>query len=365
MLRVALVSPYSLAVPGGVQNHVLSLVPALGDLGVDATVLAPCDGVDAAGFGVPVVSLGRSLPVPANGSTARIGLNPAGVYRLRRALGDFDVVHVHEPLVPGVGLAAAWQKRLPSVGTFHAASDGGYWPYRAFNSLLGVAWRRLNVRTAVSEAALERVRPYFDGPVEIVPNGFDAARFADAVALPERANAPGPVLLFLGRDEPRKGLDVMRHAFRRVRAVAGDVSLWLAGPGTERVDDPGTLAFGGVDDATLASLYVSADIFCAPARFGESFGIVLLEAMAAGAAVVASAIDGYAAVARDGAEALLVTPGDDAALGDAIVRMLADPGLRERLTAAGRARAGEFDWRALAPRVAALYEQALATGTRS
>ncbi len=358
-MRVGLVSPYSLASPGGVQNHLLSLAPALERVGIRAEILAPTDD-DEPASDTPIISLGKSIPFRANGSVARIGLSPFGVRRLRESLGRYDVLHVHEPLVPGVAFAAARQTKVPTVGTFHAASDdGSYFAYEYFGRFLSSGWRNLDVRIAVSEAARMRVTRYFEGKVEIIPNGFDFDRFATAEPLSDAAETSGPIIVFVGRNEPRKGLSVLLRAFDRVLRDIPDAELWIGGPGTETIRRHRVRSFGGVDAATLSSLYASADVFCAPARFGESFGIVLLEAMAARAAIVATQIDGYAAVARDDVEAVLVPVDDDVALAAAIVRVLTDTDLMETLVTAGVRRAQEFDWSVLSGKIIAAYERAI------
>ncbi len=358
-LRVGILCPYSLRWPGGVQNHVLGLARALGGEGVDAEILAPTDMAPAPATDVEVVSLGVSVPLPANGSVARIGLDPVASVRAALSARRFDVVHVHEPLVPGVALSAVLAAKGPVVGTFHAASEG-YWGYRWGRRLLRPAWDRLAARLAVSEAAVARVAPYFVGDVEVVPNGVDTARFADGTPLVERDLDEGPVVLFLGRDEPRKGLDVLVAAWAAVRERVPGAALWVAGPGTEGVQALGVRAFGEVEDEFVPALYASADVFCAPARGGESFGVVLAEAMAAGLAVVATDIPGYAAVARPDAEAVLVPPDSPEALAGALAGVLGDSALRERLAAAGRSRAAEFDWSVVAGRVLGVYERVTA-----
>lgn len=358
-MRVGIVCPYTLAVPGGVQTHVLALAAALEADGLRADVLAPTDDADPGGFDVVVRSLGASVPVPTNGSTARIALGPTTAWRALRIADDYDVLHVHEPLVPGAALMLSSRAKPPRVGTFHAASDG-YWGYRVGRPLLQHGWDGLALRTAVSESAIGRVRPYFDGPVEIEPNGVQVGRFSEAVARSPRDGRDRRIVLFVGRDEPRKGLPVLCEAFARVREALPETELWLAGPGTGTQRGPGVTAFDLVDDATLRSLYRSADVFCAPALYGESFGVVLLEAMSAGAAVVATDIDGYAAVARDGVEAVLVSPDDPVALADAMCRVLSDDALRGALVDAGARRARAFDWPELAARMRERYERVLA-----
>lgn len=362
-MRVAVVCPYSLGVPGGVQTHVLALGRALRTLGVDATVVGPTDGDLASDPGVPVVSLGRSVGLSVNGSTAPLAIGPVVAARARAAVRGFDVVHVHEPLQFAVSLTATATAPHPVVGTFHAAAESMVW-YAAFRPLFRRAVARLDASWAVSAAAASLVDRYFGVRPPIEPNGVEVARFADAEPLAQRAGVDGPVVLFVGRDEPRKGLDVLLDAWPRVCAAHPGAELWVAGPGTDTTTGPGVRAFGAVDEGTLPRLYRSADLYCSPARFGESFGIVLLEAMAAGTAVVASDIAGYAAVSRDGECCRLAPVGDPGALAAAVVELLDDPGARERLVGAGHARAAEFDWPGVAARMAAHYEAAMAARRR-
>lgn len=362
-MRVAVVCPYSLAAPGGVQSHVLALGRALHALGLDAAVVAPTDGAQTEAFGVPVHSLGRTIPLNVNGSVARLAVGPLVAARARHAVRGFDIVHVHEPLQFAVSLTSTLTAPHPLVGTFHAAAESQAL-YAALKMPLGRLVRRLDAAWAVSDAAADLVERYFATRPPIEPNGVEVARFAGAQPLPERSKVKGPVVLFVGRDEPRKGLDVLREAWGQLRSALPDAQLWIAGPGTESVHDPGTRAWGGVDEATLPRLYASADLYCSPARFGESFGIVLLEAMAAGTPVVASDIPGYAAVSGDGAAARLVPVGDATALAGAIAASLDDaPGLAG-LVSAGRRRAAEFDWSVLAARMAGHYEDVVAGPAR-
>lgn len=358
-MRVAVVCPYSLGFPGGVQSHVLALGRALRELGIDATVAAPADEADVQAFGVPVISLGRTVPLNVNGSVARLAVGPVVGARTRRVVRGYDIVHVHEPLQFAVSFTATLTAPHPLVGTFHAAAES-----QAFYAALKVPLRRLVGRLdaawAVSDAAADLVARYFRRRPSIEPNGVEVARFAGAAPLAERAAVAGPVVLFVGRDEPRKGLDVLRAAWPQVRAALPGAELWIAGPGTESVDDAGTRAWGGVDEQTLPRLYASADLYCSPARFGESFGIVLLEAMSAGAAVVASDIPGYAAVSEGGKSASLVPVDDPTAVAADIVRLMGDTPERERLVAAGRTRAAAFDWPDVAARMAGHYDAVLA-----
>src|SRR3954447_22342808 len=321
-------------------------------MGHDVRVLGPCDGPppDAG-----VTPLGNSVPTAANGSVAPIAPDPSAQLRTIRALRDeaFDVVHVHEPLAPGPTQTAMFFKTAPLVGTFHAA--GGSAAYKWFSP--GVKWlaKRLDLRCAVSEDAEQMARAALGGDYVQVFNGVEAATFAKATPTP----TDGPTVLFVGRHEPRKGLDVLLEAMTDLPATT---RLWIAGdgPDTERLrarvaGDVRIEWLGRISDEEKASRLRAADVFCAPSLRGESFGVVLLEAMAASTPVVASDLPGYANVARAGRDALLVPPGDARALSSALVGVLANPTCAAELVASGEQRAQEFSMEHLAERYVELY----------
>ena len=329
-VRVALVCPYSLSVPGGVQGQVLGLRRALVAGGCDAVVVAPCDG-PAPDDGVAVV--GATIAVPANGSRAPVALGPRTLARAARILrrGGFDVVHLHEPFAPGPAWAALTTCTVPIAGTFHrsGASRG----YVAAGWVLRRMARRLAWQGAVSDEARATARAVL-GPaaraIEIIPNGIDLARFAAAEPFPSGAR---PAILFVGRHETRKGLGVLLEAYRRIATAPSATTasapapvLWVVGDGPEGArlraayTDEGIAWMGRVTDAELTRLLKGASVVAAPALGGESFGIVLIEAMAAGTPVVASDIPGYRALAGD--HAALVPPGDAPALAAALAKAL-------------------------------------------
>lgn len=350
-MRIGLVSPYSLTLPGGVQAQVLGLARALRAAGHEARVLGPCDGPPDGG----ITPLGRSVPLVANGSVAPIAPDLACALRTMAVLRDeaFDVVHLHEPLVPGPCLTALMTAESPLVGTFHAA--GASASYRWAGRALGWAASRLAVRVAVSEAAATLARTHLGERYEVLPNGIEVARFADAQPWPSE----GPTVMFLGRHEPRKGLAVLLEAWAD---VPGDVTLWVAGDGPETsrlraatAGDHRVQWLGRVSDDERARRLRGADVFCAPSLGGESFGVVLLEAMAAGTAVVASDLPGYATVARAEREALLVAPGDAPALAKALGQVVGDGERASALVTAGRARAEELSMDRLARRYLERY----------
>jgi phosphatidylinositol alpha-mannosyltransferase len=355
-VRIGLVCPYSLTIPGGVQGQVLGLARTLRGLGHDARVLAPCDGPppDAA-----VTPLGKSVPTASNGSIAPLAPDPAAQLRTIRALRDeaFDVLHLHEPLCPGPTMTALLFHNAPVIGTFHRAGDSAAYAL----TRPAVRWlaRRIELRCAVSPDALDTARRALGGDYDLLFNGIEVERFAKADPYPTE----GPTIFFVGRHEERKGLAVLLDALAHLPA---GVRVWVGGTGpqTEMLRarhgaDPRIGWLGRLSDQEVASRLAGADVFCAPSLHGESFGVVLLEAMAAGAAVVASALDGYRNVATDGVEALLVPPGDGAALGAALRRVLEDAALRRDLIAAGERRAQRLSMTRLAEEYLVRYQGVL------
>jgi phosphatidyl-myo-inositol alpha-mannosyltransferase len=363
-VRVALVSPYDLTVPGGVQSHVAHLAVALRRQGDEVTLVGPGVTDDAAEH----VSTGGSVKVPFNGSVAPIGLSPLTVRRTVAALRDLDpeVIHVHEPLVPWAGFAAVRAGVAPVVGTFHAWSTADR-AYRLARPLGRALLRRLDAAIAVSDAAAGYHAGALGVPASrftIVPNGVDVARFADAAPLPELREGDGPVLLFVGRLEKRKGLEPLLRAFTLLKAERPDARLVVVGDGPEgercRNLLPGRLRadvrfLGRVGQDDLPRCYASCDVYVSPALGGESFGIVLLEAMAAGVPIVASDLPGYRSVATDGAQGRLVPPGDPAALATTIGALLDNASLRAAMAAEGRRTVRRYDWSVVADRLRAVY----------
>jgi phosphatidylinositol alpha-mannosyltransferase len=354
-VRIGIISPYSLTVPGGVQGQVLGLARSLRGMGHEVRVLGPCDGPppDAG-----VTPLGVSLPVGANGSIAPIAPDVSAQLRTLRALRDegFDVVHLHEPLIPGPTQTAIFLKSAPLVGTFHAAGTSAGYRYLAPITRWGA--RRLDVRCAVSEDARDMAVAALGGEYEVVFNGVETEAFTKATP----AATDGPTILFVGRHEQRKGLSVLLDA---MAGLPPTTRLWVAGEGPEtdelrarHAGDPRVAWLGRISDEDKAARLRAADVFCAPSLHGESFGVVLLEAMAAETAVVASRLSGYANVARDGEDAVLVPPGDAHALAAALGDLLADARRRSELTASGERRAASFSMDRLAERYLDIYDRA-------
>ncbi len=351
-LRIAIVSPYDLGTPGGVQAHVEHLATALRARGDDVHVVSPA----------------AAVRVPFNGSVAPIGLGPFAARRVRADLDRIapDVIHVHEPLVPWVGLAAATSSIAPVVATFHAWSDRR----RAYRLARPVGRRVIDglaAALAVSQAAADYHADALGVPVRtfrIVPNGVGVAAFADATPLPGVADPSRPTLLFVGRLEPRKGLVNLVRAFTLLKSQHPDLRLLVVGEGSERERCQSLLPaglradvifLGRLADADLPGVFAACDVFVSPALGGESFGIVLLEAMAAGRAVVASDIPGYRSVVTDGRQGRLVPPGDPAALAEAIGALVGNASLRHAAAAEGRRTVSRFDWEVIADQIRTCY----------
>ncbi|HEX3425980.1 MAG TPA: glycosyltransferase family 4 protein [Acidimicrobiales bacterium] len=355
-MRVGLVCPYSLTMPGGVQGQVIALGRALRDMGIEARVLGPCDGPPPDSSVTP---LGNSVPYASNGSMAPIAPDPSCVLRTIRAFRDeaFDVVHLHEPLVPGPSLTALVFTEAPTVGTFHRSGESAV--YRVMRPLARWAAGKLSLRCAVSEDALHTAAQALGGHYELVGNGIDTEGFAHAKPWPTQ----GKTVFFVGRHEPRKGLAVLIEAFEQ---LGPDVRLWIAGegPDTARLQEltatDGRIEWLGVlTDVDKARRLAAAEVCCAPSLHGESFGVVLLEAMAASTPIVASDLPGYRNVARPGVEAVLVPPGDAGALAAGLDQVLAGGPLIDAMVARAEQRACHFSMRHLAERYLGLYDRAL------
>jgi phosphatidyl-myo-inositol alpha-mannosyltransferase len=353
-LRVGLVCPYSLSVPGGVQAQALGMARELRRRGIEVRLLGPCDGPPPEGFVTP---LGDSLPTAANGSIAPLAPDPSAVLRTLRALHDesFDVLHVHEPLAPGPTLTTLVVHPAPIVGTFHAAGDSA--SYRFFRPALVRFLKRIDHKVVVSKDALELVERYLGGEYEVLFNGVDTAEITAVEPYPDGQRS----IFFIGRHEERKGLGVLLAAMSHLDP---DVRCWVAGDGPDTralqqryADDPRIEWLGRVPESEKLARLRGAAIFCAPSLHGESFGVVLAEAMAAGTAVVASSLDGYRNVATDDLDAVLVPPGDAEALGTALQSLLDDEPRRSRLVEAGRRRADELAMSTLVERYLEIYAE--------
>jgi phosphatidylinositol alpha-mannosyltransferase len=366
-VRIGLVCPYSFDVPGGVQAHIRDLAEALIALGHEVSVLTPAD--DETALPPYVVAAGRAVPVPYNGSVARVALGPLSAARVRRWLrnGHFDILHVHEPFAPSLSFLACLAARGPLVATFHTATERSRF-LAAAEGVIQPVLEKITGRIAVSELARRvQVEHLAGGGVEI-PNGVSVAHFAGAEPLPGWPG-DGGALGFLGRfTESRKGFDILLDAFSRLAPDRPGLRLLVAGPGDgdealagldpalrERV-----VLLGLVSDEDKARMLRSVDVYVAPNTGGESFGIILTEAMAAGTAIAASDLDAFRRVLDDGAGGALFRTGDAADLARVLGELLDDPVRRAALVAAASVAVRAFDWPVVARRVLDVYDMVLA-----
>ena len=359
-MRILLACPYNWDAPGGVQVHVRQLAERLRSRGHEVLVLTPAERRPAEPW---VRAVGRPVRVPYGGKIAPICCSWRSWRTVRGVVRGFapDVVHAHEPMSPSTSMFAVLSAGGPVVATFHSFLERSRLLQVASPALRSV-WRRLDARIAVSEAAAAFVGQAFPGEEEVVPNGVEVERFAEpgeeVTGLP-----PGRRVLWVGRLDPQKAFPVMIETFARLAPEFPDLSLVVAGDGRDRnaVRTLGpdvcerVVMLGAVAHDRLPAYHAAADVFVSPATGQESFGIVLVEAMAAGVAVVATDIPGYREVVRDGVDGLLVPPRDPEALARSIRQVLLEPGLAERLAAAGQARAREFSWDRVVPRIEAVY----------
>ncbi len=368
-MKIGLVSPYDWAHPGGVNTHIRCLSDEFRDMGHRTTIVAPASKPLAELNTDNLVVIGKPIPVPMAGTVARVTLSVHRARRVKSLLADeeFDVVHIHEPLLPMLPLAALRFSRGLTVGTFHAylrRSRG----YRAARPILKRWIRNLHGKIAVSKPAADHVSRYYPGYYNIIPNGIDLAHFSADVPPIEKYNDGKTNILFVGRMEKRKGLQYLLAAYSRLKWEFPQVRLLVVGPGkldaaSERLLGERALEdvefLGQVSYADLPRYYRTADIFCSPATGAESFGIVLLEAMAAGKPVIASDIPGYAAVLEDGVRGMLVEPKDETALANALVELIGRPDVRRDLGQKGRVYAQAFTWDRVAKQVMEYYERLL------
>ena len=374
-MKIALVSPYDYAYPGGVGRHVAALSEQFRAAGHQVAIIVPgcCDQDADESDGI--YRIGRVMPVPANGSIARITLSLRMVARVRRILAAerFDVIHVHEPLMPALPPTVLRYSQAVNVGTFHAYRHS-YYGYFYGRPLLRLIFNKLHGRIAVSRVALRYVSQYFPGAYAIIPNGVDLYRYGLDVAPIERYCDGRLNILFVGRWEKRKGLSYLIRAYELVQQDLPGVRLLVVGPEgrhggayREYVANRGLRGIefiGRVSDAELPRYYRTADVFCAPSTSGESFGIVLPEAMASGKPVVTTDIEGYRQVVVHGIHGLLVPPRDERALADVLCALLGNAAERERLGTNGRLAAQQYAWERVAGRVLTLYGEVL-EGQRS
>ncbi len=367
-MRIGIVCPYSWDIPGGVQAHVRDLAEALIGLGHVVSVLAPGDD-DTPGLPAYVVVAGKAVPIPYNGSVARLQFGLVSATRVRRWLRDgaFDVVHVHEPAPPSLSLLACMIHDGPLVATFHAATTRSRF-LLMFDTILQPFLEKLSGRIAVSAAARKVIVEHLGADAVVVPNGVAVSRYTNVEPLPGYPREGGTVG-FIGRyDEPRKGMDVLIGALERLAPERPDLRLLVAGRGEsadflsglpqvlrDRVD-----LMGQVSEPDKARMLKSVDVYCAPNTGQESFGVILLEAMAARTPIVASELEAFRRVLGGGVAGQLFPIGDSGALAAELARVLDDPVLRERLVDAGTKAVAPYDWAVVVTEVLRVYELAIA-----
>lgn len=371
-MRIGMVCPYSFDVPGGVQSHVLQLAEVMRARGHHVSVLAPSSPDRGAHLPDYVVSAGRAVPIPYNGSVARLQFSPAVHRRVRRwlAAGGFDVLHLHEPNAPSLSMWALRAAEGPIVATFHTSTAKSL-TLSAVRGLLRPMHEKITGRIAVSDLARRWQMEALGSDAVEIPNGVDVSAYATAPRL-DGYPRPGRTVLFLGRyDEPRKGMAVLLAALPALVERFADLEVLIVGRGdpdelrSRAGDLAGHLRFlGQADDAVKAAAMRSADVYCAPHTGGESFGIVLVEAMAAGTVVVASDLHAFRRVLCDGEAGRLVAVDDAEALAAGLIAVLDDDTLAKRYVGAAERAVGRYDWPVVAGQITRVYETVTGAGTR-
>lgn len=371
-MKIALVSPYDFAYPGGVANHISSLEHYFTRMGHEVRIIAPASSTVST-FGDRFIPVGTPRPVPSSGSIARITISPWLSSRIKAVLDEekFDIIHLHEPLLPMLCTTVLRLSHTANVGTFHAS---GARPWYEFGTPLGKLFlkkwfRKLDGKIAVSKPAMEYISKYFPGYYNIIPNGVDVNHFSPNVSPIDDFGDGKLNILFVGRLEKRKGADYLLDAYKRVKGEIPNSRLIIVGPGTRlRKKYEKQVRQNGLDDVVFAGYvsydelpryYKTADIVCSPATGRESFGIVLLEAMAVGKPVVASNIEGYASVVTHGVDGLLVPPKDGEMLAQALISLVTDESLRQQMGAKGRLKALDYSWEHVAQKILDYYVRVL------
>jgi phosphatidylinositol alpha-mannosyltransferase len=375
-MKIALVSPYDFAYPGGVPNHIAALERQFTKMGHDVRVIAPASKI-VPDFGNRFIPIGNPRPVPANGSIIRVTMSLRLASKIKDVLDKehFDIIHLHEPFMPMLCSAVLRFARTPMVGTFHACGGSGGsllgyrfgWPVSAI--MIKRRAPKLKCRIAVSLAAQRFAAKTIHGNYEIIPNGIELKRFtSDVPPLPQYCDGKKNIL-FVGRLESRKGLIYLLRAYRWIKKRVPESRLIVVGPGkrwqmiferwVSHYDLRDVIFAGYVSQEELPRYYKTADIFCAPATGRESFGIVLLEAMAMGKPIVASDIEGFRCVLTNGIEGIMVPPKDDRKLASALLMLLNNPEMCQKMGSSGLSKAKEYSWEKVAHRILECYTQIL------
>ena len=363
-LKIGIVCPYSWDTPGGVQNHIRDLAEFLIESGHDVSVLAPV--IDESNLPEYVVNAGKPISIPYNGAVARVLFGPVAFARVRQWIsqGDFDLLHLHEPAIPSISLLACWAADGPMVGTFHAAAKRQKIIF-AIGPILEPAIEKLSARIAVSEAARLTLTDHLDTDAVIIPNGIYANRYTDGKAIEKWS---GNTIGFIGRfEEPRKGLSVLVDALPVISRFAPDVKIFVAGPGDpaeviEGIDPQLRQRFeflGKITESEKADFMSSVAVYVAPNTGGESFGIILAEALAGGACVVASDIPAFDDLLGHGEFGALFESESSTELAKVVIDLLRDQTKRKELSARGKERAKMFDWTVVAQQIYSVYEMSI------
>jgi phosphatidylinositol alpha-mannosyltransferase len=368
-MKIGLVSPYDFSFSGGVNNHISHLAKYFVQWGHEVKILAPCSRKVGGNHPCEIIAIGRPFPFSAIGTVARIPVSPWLPFQVALTLQreKFDILHIHEPLIPLLPLSVLLTSNTVNIGTFHAFHDTPRF-YRFARHYLKKCLPRLHGKIAVSETARSFIAHHLPAQYDIIPNGIDIERFSRGTKRPE-FNDGKLNILFVGRPEKRKGLDYLLRAYAKVKAEIPESRLIVVGAGVRgrnkyekisaelNIND--IIYTGFVPDAELSSYYQSADIFCAPAINGESFGIILLEAMACGIPVIASNVPGYAGVISHEEDGLLVEPGNEDLLAQAIQLLSQDNLLRKKMSDKGQAKAEHYRWEYIAGQVMEYYYKCL------
>jgi phosphatidyl-myo-inositol alpha-mannosyltransferase len=368
-LKIGIVCPYGWDTPGGVQNHVRDLAEYLIAAGHNVSVLAPV--IDETKIPSYVTSAGKPIAIPYNGAVARVLFGPIAFARVRQwiAQGDFDILHLHEPAIPSISLLACWAAEGPMVGTFHAAAKRQKAIF-AIGPILEPVIEKLSARIAVSEAARETLTEHLETDAVVIPNGIYADRYRDGVA---QEKWQGNTLGFIGRfEEPRKGLSVLVDALPIISRFAPDVRVFIAGPGEsdeviESIDPQLRSRFtflGKISEQDKANFLASISLYIAPNTGGESFGIILAEALAGGATVVASDIPAFDSLLNHGQFGELFESESSTDLAKRVIDLLRDEKRRVELGKAGKLHAQQFDWKVVADQIFSIYEMSLVSGEK-
>ena len=363
-LKIGIVCPYSWDTPGGVQNHIRDLAEFLIAAGHEVSVLAPAS--DEQNLPAYVVNAGKPISIPYNGAVARVLFGPVAFARVRQWIsqGDFDLLHLHEPAIPSISLLACWAADGPMVGTFHAAAKRQKIIF-AIGPILEPAIEKLSARIAVSEAARLTLTDHLDTDAVVIPNGIYASRYAEGKS---QEKWQGNTLGFIGRfEEPRKGLSILLGALPVIARFAPDVKVFVAGPGDpteiqEEIDPQLRHRFeflGKISEEEKADFMSSVSIYVAPNTGGESFGIILAEALAGGACVVASDIPAFDDLLGHGQYGALFKSEDSTDLAKVIIDLLRDDKKRSELASKGQARGQSFDWKIVAQQIYSVYEMSI------